>query len=148
MLLLTRILLLMVLENNMCTFSHNPHFYVLSDLAGLWYLFQKLLCCRSNVRSFNVPLDLFSVSLFLLQDNGVNIPTISYWVKNTSKYIIYSIIYSLWVIYLYICVCVCINIYRERDRDRRQREEILYFVKITVLWISVHFLMVEFFSKI
>ena len=91
----------MVLENNMCTFSCNPHFYGLSDLAGLWYLFQKLLCCSSNVRSFNV-LDLFSVSLFLLQDNGVNILTISYWVKNTSKYIIYSI-YPL----SDVCVCVC-----------------------------------------
>ena len=55
------------------------------------------------MRSFNV-LDLFSVSLFLLQDNGVNILTISYWVKNTSKYIIYSI-YPLSDIS--ICVCVC-----------------------------------------
>ena len=106
MLSLIRILLLMVLENNMCTFSCNPHFYGLSDLAGLWYLFQKLLCYRSNVRSFNV-LDLFSVSLFLLQDNGVNILTISYWVKNTSKYIIYSI-YPLSDIS--ICVCVCVRV--------------------------------------
>jgi len=95
----------MVLENNMCTFSCTPHFYGLSDLAGLWYLFQKLLCCRSNVRSFNV-LDLFSVSLFLLQDNGVNILTISYWVNSTSKYIIYSI-YPLSDISMCVCVCVC-----------------------------------------